>query len=79
MPIEVGGEQRLAVWRARDVGGSELGARVLDGVGGELRARGLGAGEDLRASGLPPLARLGTRKIAAKTAAYRPDRAAVVF
>ena len=39
LSVEVGGEQRLAVWRPPDAGGAELGARVLDGVVGELRAR----------------------------------------
>ena len=57
---EEGGEQRFAVWRAADAGGAELGARVLDGVVGELRASGLGAGEDLGSSGLLPLAHSGS-------------------
>ena len=39
LPVEVGGEQRFAVGRARDAGFAELGARVLDGVVGELLAR----------------------------------------
>ena len=61
LPVEVGGEQRFVVSRPRDAGGAELGARVLDGVVGELRASGLGADEDLGASRLLPLAQ--TRRL----------------
>ena len=74
MPIEVGGEQRLAVWRPPDAGGAELGACVLDGVVGELRASGLGAGEDLGASRLLPLARSGSTPTPAAAAATRAQR-----
>jgi hypothetical protein len=44
LPVEVRGEQRFAVWRAADAGGSEPGARVLDGVVGELREGSLWRG-----------------------------------
>jgi len=68
LSVEVGGEQRLAVWRPPDAGGAELGADNGKGVGGELRPRfdgALGGAGELAGAGRSQCRRSASAVLAA--------------